>query len=76
MKLFLDVDELHELTGYVTSCRQIEWLRRRGWRHEVNSAGRPKVARAYFERRMVGEVQAAEPGPAARHNFGALRVVK
>jgi hypothetical protein len=34
------------------------------------------VARAYFERKMVGEASTAEPPLAARHNFGALRRVK
>lgn len=75
-RLFLDRAELEDLTGYVTAKRQIAWLTRRAWKFETNKAGAPRVARAYFERRMVGQAVAEEPMPAARHNFGALRVVK
>jgi hypothetical protein len=74
--LFLNSDELHALTGYRRGAEQLAWLRKRGWRFETNAAGAPRVARAYFERRMVGEAATAPPGPPARHNFGALRVVK
>lgn len=78
--LFLSKEELHELTGYRLGKRQAAELKRRGWKFEVNAAGAPLVARAYFERRMVGEVRAEEPPLPARHNFDALktglRVVK
>lgn len=70
--LFLTAEELHELTGYQVAKYQVAWLRARGWRFEQNAAGAPIVARAYMERRMVGEVATAPPGPAARHNFEAL----
>lgn len=74
--LLLTDDELEDLTGYKVWRCQIEWLRRRGWRFETNAAGRPRVARAYFERRMVGEEKTEEPAPRPRHKFEALRVVK
>ena len=74
--LFLTTEELAELTGYRVARYQIAWLRNRGWRFETNHAGAPRVARAHFERKMVGEAVTAEPGPAARHNFGALVRVK
>ena len=74
--LFLTTDELAELTGYRVAKYQREWLRNRGWRFETNAAGAPRVARAYLERRMVGQELSEAPGPPARHNFGALRAVK
>lgn len=76
MQLFLERAELIELTGYRRQHEQVRWLKARGWKLEVNAAGAPRVARAYFERRMVGQAVTEDPPPAARHNFGALRVVK
>lgn len=76
MDLFLTDDELVRLTGYQVSRFQIAWLRNRGWRFETNAAGAPRVARAHFERKMGCEAVTPEPGPAAKHNFGALRAVK
>jgi hypothetical protein len=74
--IFLTDDELAALTGYKRGAEQAAYLRRKGWRFEQNAAGAPRVARAYFERRMVGEVTSEAPAPPARHNFGALRAVK
>lgn len=74
--LFLTGDEVFDLTGYRLAKYQVAWLRRRGWRFETNAAGAPRIARAYFERKMVGEARAEDPGPPAKHNFAALRVVK
>jgi len=74
--LFLTAAELVELTGYRRQHEQRRWLIAHRWRFEQNAAGAPRVARAYLERRMVGEVVTATPGPPARHNFEALRVVK
>ena len=74
--LFLSAAELLELTGYRRPHEQCRWLTSRRWKFEQNRAGAPRVARAYLERRMVGQELSEAPGPAARHNFGALRVVK
>lgn len=71
--LFLSSEELHGLTGYRLGKYQAAELKRRGWRFEVNAAGAPLVARAYFERRMVGVATAAEVPAPARHNFEALK---
>lgn len=76
LSLFLTDEELHELTGYVISKYQAGWLKRGDWIFEVNAAGAPRVARAYFERRMVGEATTPDPAPRAQHNFGAIRRVK
>lgn len=74
--LFLKPEELEALTGYRRPHEQVRWLTTRRWKFEQNRAGAPRVARAYLERRMVGQEFSEAPGPAARHNFGALRVVK
>lgn len=75
--LFLTKDELADLTGRRKGKLQVEWLRKHGWRFDTNACGAPKVARAYFEQRMVGEAATPAPGPVARHNLGVhLRAVK
>jgi hypothetical protein len=77
--LFLKADELEILTGYKRPHEQRRWLKAHHWRFEPNAAGYPCVARAYFERRLVGEARTEEPPLPARHNIagvGRLRVVK
>ncbi|MFZ1499519.1 MAG: DUF4224 domain-containing protein [Giesbergeria sp.] len=51
--LFLTIDELETLTGFKTPARQVEWLRTKGWRFEINGNRRPIVARKYAEK-MLG----------------------
>jgi len=51
---FLREDELVALVGAKTRSRQIEWLITRGWRHEVNAAGRPMVGRVYARLKLAG----------------------
>lgn len=41
--MFLNADELRELTGYKTAARQIQWLRSHGIVFYVNALGRPVV---------------------------------
>uniref|UniRef100_UPI00403FA267 DUF4224 domain-containing protein n=1 Tax=Herbaspirillum sp. DW155 TaxID=3095609 RepID=UPI00403FA267 len=53
--IFLTNDELRELTGYAYCSHQILWLRNHNWKFEVSGQRRPKVARAYFELRMLGK---------------------
>jgi hypothetical protein len=75
--LFLTKDELVDLTGRKKAVLQVEWLKKHRWLYETNACGAPRVARAYFERRMVGDAATPVPGPVARHNLGAhLRAVK
>ncbi len=45
-ELFLTRDEVHQLTGYKISKKQIEWLTRNGVRHWVPATGRPVVPRS------------------------------
>jgi hypothetical protein len=73
--MFLTVDELRELTGYVYNSRQIDWLRRHNWKFEVTAQMRPKVARSFFESRlgMSTPRQTVEMvSPVVRPNFQAL----
>lgn len=68
--IFLTSDEIGILTGFKTPARQVEWLRTKGWRFEVNGNRRPIVARKYVEK-MLGcgtpEVNVYKP------NFAALQ---
>lgn len=59
--LYLTPEELIELTGRKLVSLQIQWLTTKGWKHEVNAAGRPIVARSYFEHRL-----GAAPNPNER----------
>jgi hypothetical protein len=47
--LFLDDDELAQLTGRRLKSRQIEWLRQNGIAFRVNATGYPVVTRASIE---------------------------
>ncbi len=68
--LFLNADELETLTGFKTPARQVEWLRTKGWRFEINGNRRPIVARKYAEK-MLGCGVPEERG--YRPNFSALQ---
>lgn len=61
--LTLTISELSGITGRVQPAAQIRWLKAHGWLFEVGGDGLPKIASAYFERRMVhGEgMQVAVP---------------
>lgn len=54
--MLLTEDQLQQLTGYVQPAAQIRWLHRSGWHFTVNAIGKPVVAIAEFERRMVGSI--------------------
>lgn len=68
--IFLTSDELEALTGFKTPARQVEWLRKKGWRFEINGNRRPIVARKYTEK-MLG--CGAPEESAYRPNFAALQ---
>ena len=55
--MFLAETDVQSLTGYRRPSAQIRWLRQHGWRFIVNALGKPVVALAEFNRRMVGSVQ-------------------
>ena len=65
---------LIRLTGYGRPSAQIRWLRRHGWKYDVNALGEPIVAVAEFHRKLVGgELGSQEPdwgainGPSTSH---------
>lgn len=66
---FLTDIELETLTGFKTPTRQVDWLRNKGWRFEVNGNRKPVIARKYAEK-MLGCGVAEEAG--YRPNFQAL----
>ena len=68
--LFLTSDEVGTLTGFKTPARQVQWLRAKGWRFEINGNRRPIVARKYAEK-MLGCGIPEET--AYRPNFAALQ---
>lgn len=68
--MFLDDDQLVELTGYRQKVKQVEWLRARAWPFELSASGRPKVLLSYMNKRLGG---ATESAPAvATPRFDAL----
>lgn len=70
--LFLVPDEIVALTGYRITNRQVEWLRSKGWRFELNANRRPIIARRYAEK-MLGFGYEEEQPKMTRPNFSALR---
>ncbi|SDH41386.1 DUF4224 domain-containing protein [Propionivibrio dicarboxylicus] len=52
--MFLTPEELADLTDYDVGqwSRQRRWLDRNGYPFELSAAGRPKVLRAYVEKRL------------------------
>ncbi|MFZ6798824.1 DUF4224 domain-containing protein [Undibacterium sp. Di24W] len=79
--MFLNADELKELTGYTYYCRQIDWLRSHNWKFEVTAQQRPKVARSYFESRLGGGVASSRGevelvGLTVKPNFQALNQMR
>ncbi len=48
-KMHLTQAELADLTDRALPSKQIEWLRRNGWKFAVSAAGKPKVARAFYD---------------------------
>jgi hypothetical protein len=52
--MLLPVSEIVRMTGYTRPSAQVRWLRSRGWKFDCDALGRPNVAQAEFNRRMVG----------------------
>lgn len=68
--VFLNFEEMENLTGFKTPARQVGWLRVKGWRFELNGNGKPIIARRYAEK-MLG--CSSDHDVVQRPNFGALR---
>jgi hypothetical protein len=69
-QFFLTAEEVGILTGFKTPKRQVEWLKTKGWRFEINGNRRPIVARKYTEKMLgCGVPEQATYTP----NFAALQ---
>lgn len=71
--LLLQHDEMESLTGFKLPAKQVEWLRTKGWRFEINGNRRPIVARKYAEKMLGCGTDETQAPP--RPNFNALRSV-
>lgn len=69
--IFLDNEEIKELTGFKLATKQCLWLTEHDYPFDTNRSGNPKVLRSYLEQRLC-------PGLASSRgfeepNFAALR---
>ncbi len=55
---YLTGAELFELTGRRQPKRQAQWLARNGWRFAITDLGQPRVARAYWAKRLADDTSA------------------
>lgn len=68
---FLSSEETEILTGFKSPARQVQWLRAKGWRFEVNGNRRAIIARKYAEKMLGCGVSEEIP---YKPNFAALGV--
>ena len=68
---YLTGGELFELTGRRQPKRQAEWLARNGWRFAITDFGKPRVARAYWAKRLTDDAIDAAPAR-VEPDFAAL----
>ncbi len=61
MSMFLDAEEMADLTGYKQAAKQIAQLKLQKIPFHINGAGHPKVARAILEGQRA---TAEKPKPA------------
>ena len=52
MSIFLDDEDVAQLTGYTKKPKQVEWLDRRCWTFEISLLGKVKVLRKYAEMKL------------------------
>lgn len=53
MSDYLTPAELFDLTGRKQADKQVAWLKARKWRHETTDQGKPRVLRAYRDKRLL-----------------------
>jgi hypothetical protein len=71
--MFLTKQELEELTGYKYSSKQANWLRMRGYKHEIGRNGSPKVLRAHIEEVLgLKNITTHSSRRSAKPDFSAL----
>jgi len=54
LPIFLSDKDINCLTGRLRPSAQCRWLQHNGWKYTVNQLGRPVVAFAEAERKLVG----------------------
>lgn len=57
--IFLSEADIQQLTGLQRSKAQCKWLNHHGWKFDVNALGKPVVAIAEAERKLVGNLSNA-----------------
>lgn len=68
--MFLNDDELFDLTGYRRNADKCRWLDKHGWKYARSAiTGRPAVSRAHAEFMLSGAQAKADP----KLNMKALR---
>lgn len=72
MKMFLDSDEVRELTRRVQHAAQARTLRAMGIEHRPRPDGSLAVLRAHVEQQLGGAPAPARKKAAAEPNWGAL----
>ena len=70
MTLFLNPEELFDLTGYRLSGKQAEWLRREGFRFKRAADGTVRLDREHYRLVMGGE---KSKNARREPNFNALK---
>lgn len=66
--MFLSPQDIERLTGKKRHSAQVRWLRKKGYKIEVNGLGEPILAVAEYNRKNVGGAAAREEEP----NWGAM----
>lgn len=64
--LFLNKDQIRELTGCARADMQIAWLRDKRYAFDIDAKGRPVVLLSHLEARLGGSVTAAPSAPQLR----------
>lgn len=70
---YLSSSDLRRLTGRCHHAKQIAWLKKYGWPHEVSSDERILVLREYYLARFNGRTENKPTVFSTRnHNFAAI----
>ena len=69
--LFLNAEEIRELTGFKLATAQCRWLASNSYPHDKNHSGKPMVLRSYLEQRLCPSVRI--PHGFEEPNFNAFR---
>lgn len=65
--MFLTEDDLRTLTGYIAPSAQKRWLTKFEWEFATSGFGRPRVLRAYAEKRLG--LESAKPKAQTEPDF-------